>query len=158
MATSWTFQQQSLHKSLLLSIKLTCKILMTRLFSLSEKIRPRILCIFFQIFLADKILMICKGAESTIIHRSTSGHKEEILQHVNDFAVVRRCNVTDYNRCDEDQQGQQEMGTSCFWVVWERVGFGWNLKVLVVPPIIKSHHQLYDLDCSMCRAENSFTL
>ncbi|XP_071839272.1 phospholipid-transporting ATPase IF-like isoform X3 [Apostichopus japonicus] len=34
-----------------------------------------------------KIWMICKGAESTIIHKSTSGPKDEVLQHVNDFAV-----------------------------------------------------------------------
>lgn len=35
----------------------------------------------------NQILMICKGAESTIIHKSTSGPKDEVLKHVNDFAV-----------------------------------------------------------------------
>lgn len=43
-----------------------------------------------------KIWMICKGAESTIIHKSTSGPKDEVLQHVNDFAVVRKYDISVY--------------------------------------------------------------
>ena len=35
------------------------------------------------------MLLLCKGAESTILEKSITGDKEATLQHVNDYAMVR---------------------------------------------------------------------
>ena len=43
-------------------------------------------CFFF--FFAGETLLICKGAESTILERSIAGKRDETLDHVNDYAMV----------------------------------------------------------------------